>query len=139
MAGGARYLEHLATVPLFSACTKRELAQLARRSTEVLISAGKELTTEGSMGREFFVIVAGEADVVRGGKTVARLGPGAFFGELALLERAPRNASIVAATQMDVVVLNQNEFRECLVEVPSMTLKLLTGMARRLRELDSGA
>lgn len=139
MARRAEYLEHLARVPLFSACTKRELAQLAKRTTDIHVPAGRQLTTEGTVGYEFFVIVAGEAEVFRGDKLVATVGPGEFFGELALLDRAPRNASIVAATPMEVVVLSRTEFQLALVEAPSMTLKLLSGLARRLREYDLGS
>jgi CRP-like cAMP-binding protein len=82
------------------------------------------------------VIIEGEADVVRGGKKVAALGPGAFFGELAILDLAPRDATIVASTPIEAVVLSRDDFRQALVEVPAMTIRLLAGMARRLREFD---
>jgi len=83
------------------------------------------------------VIVDGKASVVRGKRKVATLGPGAFFGELALLDRAPRNATVRADTDMELFVIGQREFAGLLDEVPGLAHKLLTGMARRLRESDA--
>lgn len=131
-----RYLEYLACVPLFSACSKRELSALSARTTNVPVDAGTVLMREDTVGYEFFVIVAGEARVTRGGTFVADLAPGDFFGELALLDRAPRDATVTATTPMEVVVLNRAEFLEAIAQAPRMTLKLMAGMARRLRELD---
>jgi CRP-like cAMP-binding protein len=83
------------------------------------------------------VIVDGTAKVTRQGRKVATLGPGAAFGELALLDRAPRNASVVAETPMELVVLGQREFAGILDEVPGFARKLLAGLAHRLREADA--
>jgi CRP/FNR family transcriptional regulator, cyclic AMP receptor protein len=130
------YLEHLARVPLFSECSKQELQRLARRTTDIPIDAGQAIIKEGRTGLEFFVIVGGQAEVTRKGKTVGRLGPGDFFGELALLDNSPRDATITALTPMEVIVLTRAEFNAALAEVPAMTRKLMTGMARRLRQLD---
>lgn len=130
------YLEHLAKVPLFSLCSKRELAMIARRGTDVVVEAGRTLTREGSAGYEFFVIIDGKATVTREGREVAVLGPGDFFGELALLDRAPRNATVTATTRMELVVVSSREFRTLLEEAPTLTYKLLAAMAHRLRELD---
>ena len=131
-----QYLEYLARVPLFSACSKRELAHLASRTTDITVEPGTVLMQEDTVGYEFFVIVAGHAQVSRDGTFVAELGPGDFFGELALLDRAPRDATVTAATRMEVVVLNRAEFIEAVVQAPRMTLQLLAAMSRRLRHLD---
>lgn len=137
MARRDAFLDHLASVPLFSALSRRDLALIARRAEDVRVEAGKVLVREGATGSEFFVIVDGQARVSRHGRKVATLGPGAAFGELALLDRAPRNATVVAETPMEVVVLGQREFAGIIDEVPGFARKLLAGMARRLRDADA--
>lgn len=131
------FIEHLSQVPLFSACSKRDLALVARRAEDVRVDPGKVLVAEGEAGHEFFVIVNGSARVSRRGKKVASLGPGQAFGELALLDKAPRNATVVAETPMELVVLGQREFAGIIDEVPGFARKLLAGMARRLRDADA--
>jgi CRP-like cAMP-binding protein len=131
------YLDHLASVPLFSACSKRDLKLLARRAENVRVKKGTELVKEGQPGHEFFVIADGKATVKKKNRKIAELGPGGFFGELALLDRAPRNATIVADSDMELFVLGQREFSGLLDEVPGLGHKLLSAMARRLREADA--
>src|SRR4029077_11639310 len=130
------FLGHLSEVPLFSALSRQELALVARRAEDVQVDAGRVLVSEGATGAEFFVILSGTAKVSRRGRKVATLGPGAAFGELALLDKAPRNATVTAETPMELFVLAQREFGGILDEVPGVARKLLTGMARRLREAD---
>lgn len=130
------YLEHLASVPLFAACTKKDLRLIARRAEDVRVRAGREIVREGTPGHEFFVIVDGKAAVRRKNKKVATLGRGDFFGELALLDRAPRNATVVAETDMELLVLGQREFSGLIDEVPGLAHKILSGLARRLRDAD---
>jgi CRP/FNR family cyclic AMP-dependent transcriptional regulator len=134
-----QYLEHLAKVPLFSACSKKELQTIARASDDVEVPKGKVLVEEGKPGHEFFLIIDGNAAVKRGKKTVAKLGPGQYFGELALLDRGPRSASVEATSDLDVLVLGQREFAGVIDEVPTLAHKLLTSMAQRLREADAKA
>lgn len=131
------FLDHLAQVPLFSALSKKELALVARRAEDVKVDAGRVLVSEGATGSEFFVIIEGTAKVSSHGRKVATLGPGAAFGELALLDKAPRNATVTAQTTMELVVLGQREFGGLIDEVPGFARKLLAGMARRLREADA--
>jgi CRP/FNR family cyclic AMP-dependent transcriptional regulator len=130
-------LPDLAGVPLFSACSRKGLQLLAKRTERVHVPAGKVLVREGAAGAEFFVIVDGTATVSRHGRTVATLEPGAFFGDLALLDRAPRNATVTAKTDMDLAVLGQREFAAMIDEVPGFAHKLLTGLAHRLRDYDA--
>lgn len=139
MARTDHHLEHLAEVGLFSTCSKKELQKIARASDEVDIASGRTLVREGEIGREFFLILDGEAVVKRGSKQIATLGPGSFFGELSLLDRGPRSASVEAATDMTLLVLGQREFAGVLDEVPGMAHKLLSAMAARLREADERA
>jgi CRP/FNR family transcriptional regulator, cyclic AMP receptor protein len=130
------YIKHLSDVPLFSGCSQDELRKVARRTTDIPVADGHVLTAEGDRGFEFFVIVAGRATVTRAGRKVGELGPGDFFGELALLIDAPRNATVTAATPMEAIVLSRREFDAALAEAPRMTRKIMTGMAARLAELD---
>ncbi|HEV3351733.1 MAG TPA: cyclic nucleotide-binding domain-containing protein [Acidimicrobiales bacterium] len=134
-----QYLEHLAKVPLFSACSKKELQTIARATDDVEVPKGKVLVEEGKPGHEFFLIVNGNASVKRGKKEIAKLGPGQYFGELALLDRGPRSASVIAKDDMEVLVLGQREFAGVIDEVPTMAHKLLMSMAQRLREADAKA
>jgi CRP-like cAMP-binding protein len=132
------YLDHLAEVPLFRACSRKDLESIAKHADDLEIKEGDALIKEGSVGaQEFFVIVDGKATVTRKGKKVVTLGPGDYFGELALLDRAPRNATVTAASNMEVVVLAARDFSTVLQDVPSIASKLLAGMARRLREQDA--
>ena len=130
-------LEYFTKVPLFSACTKKDLTLLAKHSERVKIPAGDTITREGRIGYEFYVILEGKASVQRGGKEVAVLGAGDFFGELSLLDRAPRNATVVALTDVDTVMLGQREFTAALDLVPTLAHKLLVGMARRIHDMDA--
>ena len=134
-----QYLEHLAKVPLFSALSKKELQTIARASDDVGVPKGKILVEEGKPGHEFFLILDGNASVKRGKREIAKLGPGQYFGELALLDRGPRSASVVAKDDMEVLVLGQREFAGVIDEVPNLAHKLLTTMAQRLREADAKA
>jgi len=132
-------IEQLSQVRLFSAFNKKELALIARASDEVSVPAGKELVREGTPGHEFFLILSGEASVRRNGRKVVTLGPGQYFGELALLDRGPRTATVLAETPMELLVLGQREFAGVLDEVPHLAHKLLTIMASRVREADTRA
>lgn len=127
----------LAQVPLFSACSKKELQQLARRAEERRVDAGTVLVREGAAGDAFYVIVSGQADVDRHGTVVATIGAGTFFGDLALLDMAPRNATVTAKTDMELVVLGQPEFSTMIDESSAFARKLLMGLAHRLRAMDA--
>jgi CRP/FNR family transcriptional regulator, cyclic AMP receptor protein len=112
---------------------------IGRASDEVDVPAGKVLTEEGRQGHEFYLILDGQAAVRRNGKKVATLGPGQYFGELSLLDKGPRSATVVADTDMRLLVLGQREFNGTLDEVQGLAHKLLRTMASRLRESDSKA
>jgi CRP/FNR family transcriptional regulator, cyclic AMP receptor protein len=136
MARSERSLDALASVPLFAACSRKELQQVAKAGEHRDAAAGTTLVSEGAAGAEFFVILEGTARVERHGRKVAQLGPGSYFGELSLLDRSPRNATVVAQTPMELVVLGQRAFDGLLDTLPQFDKKLLAGLARRLREQD---
>ena len=124
------YLDHLAQVPLFSTCSRKDLQKLGKASDEIAVKAGKVLVEEGKPGHEFFLIVDGTAEVRRNNRKVATLGQGQFFGELSLLDRGPRSATVVAETDMTLLVLGQREFAGVIDEVPAMAHKLLAALGR---------
>jgi len=129
--------EYLAGVPLFHGLSRDELQQVAQAGDKVRADAGSELVTEGRVGREFFLILDGEATVRRGDTEVANLGPGQYFGELSLLHRGPRSATVTAKTDLELFVLGQREFAGLVDSVPGLAAKLLIVLAQRLREADA--
>lgn len=131
------YIDKLSALPLFSSCSKRELTRIARAGDEVAVADGKMLVDQGEMGREAFVILTGTAAVRRNGRKIATLGPGDPVGELSLLARAPRTASVVATSDMTVFVLSTQRFNAVLDDAPGLSRKLLAFLAGRVRELDS--
>lgn len=128
--------KRLAAAPIFSECSGRQLDAVARQVDVREVEAGAVLAEQGAAGDSFFVILDGRAEVRRHGRTVATLEPGSFFGELALLDPAPRDATVVAETPLTVARLSQGPFRRLLGEVPAMNGSLLRALARRLREAD---
>jgi CRP/FNR family transcriptional regulator, cyclic AMP receptor protein len=132
-------LDALATIPLFSACNKRELQKIARSGDELDVAAGRVLVDQGATGREAFVILDGTAAVKRGNRRIATFGPGDYFGELALLDHGPRTATVVAETPMRVLVIDSRHFEGILDEIPGLARKLLGQLAARVRDLDAKA
>jgi CRP-like cAMP-binding protein len=101
----------LKSVPFFTGMSKGELAAIAQQTDEVDVPAGRILAREGDFGGEFFIIDAGTAEVTRGGEAIAELGPGDFFGEMALLEEDRRTATVTARTPMSLIVMTRSNFR----------------------------
>ena len=127
----------LANVPLFEHLSTRQLAAVDRLVTTLDVAAGRQLMRQGEQGREFIVIIDGEAEVQRDGEVIAVRGPGSFIGEMALLLDQPRNASVVARTAMTIDVISRKDFRRLLDEYPDLYAPLLAATARRLAELDA--
>ena len=128
------YLNHLATVPLFRACNKKELALVARSIDELEVEAGRVLTEKGAAAHEAFIIVAGEAIVDIDGTEVARISNGDHFGELALLDGGPRTATVTAATDLTMLVIDQRSFFGLLDDVPGLSRKIMSSLAAIIRE-----
>jgi CRP/FNR family transcriptional regulator, cyclic AMP receptor protein len=129
----------LATVPLFATCSKRDLQIVARHMQVVAVPAGTALMREGDQGDAFYVVLDGRAVVEAKGRPVGVLRSGDHVGELALLDPAPRNATVTAATEMTVGVVDARTFAAIVRDVPALTGKLLAALARRLRERDREA
>jgi CRP-like cAMP-binding protein len=123
----------LKRVPLFSECTKRELDAIAKAVKEVSHREGHVIAREGDTGLGFFLITDGTADVSVGGKVRAALGPGDFFGEISLLDRGPRTATVTAATPITMLGLTAWTFRGLVEQHPSIALNMLKVVAERLR------
>jgi CRP-like cAMP-binding protein len=127
-----RKIDLMRRVPLFSGCSQRELRQIAALADEIDFPEGRELIREGDRGREFFVVVEGTADVRRGGRRIDTLGPGDFAGEMALLTRTPRNATVKTTSPVRALVLAEREFRSLLDHSPQVQVKVLLALAERL-------
>ncbi len=125
----------LVKVPIFSECSKRELQVIARASKEVSHKADTVIAREGERGIGLFLILEGECKVTIGGKTKARLGPGDFFGEVALLDGGPRTATVATVTPVRLIGITGWVFRGLLMEHPSIALKTLEAVAGRLRNV----
>jgi CRP/FNR family transcriptional regulator, cyclic AMP receptor protein len=123
----------LHNVPIFSDCSPKDLSAVARGLKEVNHKAGTVIAREGDPGVGLFVIVDGEAKVTIGGKLKTKLGPGEFFGEIALLDGGPRTATVTAETDMKLLGLTEWVFRGLLQEHPAIAVKTLQAMAGRLR------
>jgi CRP-like cAMP-binding protein len=125
-------VEALKRSPLFEGLSRKQLVGLARLTDDLEVPPGTVLCREGTRGREFFVIIEGEAAVTRGGKPVATVAGGDFFGEIALLERVMRTATVTAATPLRFFVVSDQAFDALLATDPSVERKLLITLARRL-------
>jgi len=130
-----RRAELLAGCPLFKGISPEGLASLAGMATAVDFPAGHVIARQGEIGTGFFVVIDGTVRVVRDGEVVARLGPGEFFGELSILDRMPRNATVAAETATKCLALASWDFEKILLAQPALTLSILRGVAARLRDV----
>jgi CRP/FNR family transcriptional regulator, cyclic AMP receptor protein len=141
MAGYDRslYTMFLKQVPMLRSCSQEEIDHIAALGVVIEVSAGQDVVHQGEVGNQFFVITNGTVRVSRDSGPVASLGPGDYFGELALFDPGPRNATVTATSSTTLVSVSQGTFRELLGEVSSLRDALLAGMARRLHELEGRA
>ncbi len=130
-------VELLRAVWLFERCSNRELQALQRIATALDVPAGKVLTKEGEIGREFFVMVRGKAEASRGGIAIATVGTGSFFGEMALLDRRPRSATVTTLEPSSVLVITAGAFNSLVGTMPSVDRKMLLVLAERLRDVEA--
>jgi len=122
---------HLKQVPFFSALGKKELRALAQQTDELDVSSGKELATEGDFGHEFFVIRSGTAEVVQHGERIGELGPGDFFGEIALIQEDRRTATVKATSPMSVIVMTRQSFRALDQSMPQVHAQIAQAIEER--------
>jgi len=124
----------LKKLPLFSDLSDKEREQIAKWADEVEVQPGKHLIDQGQFGYEFFVIEEGKAEVKRGDEVIAQLGPGDFFGEMALLEADRRNASVIASEPMRTIVMTRQQFISMEEAMPSVAAQVRQAVeARRAR------
>ena len=126
-------LQLLGSVGLFEGLSQKELTQVHKQAREGEFSAGEVIVTEGETGVGFHLILSGRAKVLAGKRTIATLGPGDFFGELSLIDRGPRTATVVANTTLKTLSLVSWEFLPMLDRNPSIARKLLVEITGRLR------
>jgi CRP-like cAMP-binding protein len=126
-------IDVLAQRPLFSGLSRKELKSVVALGVNVEVPAGQEMTKQDAVGLEAFLIISGAARCLIDAGELAVLGPGDFFGELSLLDGARRSATVLADTDMVVVVFDKREFRQLIEASTSIALKLLAAMAARLR------
>ena len=118
-------------VPLFAECSQKELGRIATIADEISLPEGTKLIEEGKQGREFFVLIDGTVDIRRGGRKVAEIGGGSFFGEIALLTDAPRTATVIASSPARVLVITGQAFQRVLNETTTIRPKVLAALAER--------
>ncbi|MGH2785841.1 MAG: Crp/Fnr family transcriptional regulator [Actinomycetota bacterium] len=128
--------KRLKTIPLFKELSDKELQRVAQLADEVEVSEGTHLADEGQFAHEFFVIEEGKADVEHEGKTLAELGPGDFFGEIALIKTERRTASVIAKTPMKLVVMFGQNFRSVEADLPDVHEKIMAAIEERTKDLE---
>jgi CRP-like cAMP-binding protein len=134
-----QYVERLKAVPLFASLSKQELRLLLHQADHVRYPGRYRVVKEGEVGEEFWMVVEGELAVLRGGAEVARLGPGDYFGELAVIASSTRDATVEAKTPVELLVIDRKHFWATIEGSPALLRKLLIGLAHRLHEHDQRA
>jgi CRP-like cAMP-binding protein len=128
--------EFLARVPVFSSCTPDEIAAIAGVAQESTFQPGQIIVTQGTPGQAFYLVLTGRVEILRDGVSLGTFGPGDFFGEMSLLDQAPRSATIRAVEATRCLMLAGWDFRALLETHPSIAIKLLEVLSRRLRVAD---
>lgn len=126
----------LSAVPLFSACTPDEIAAIAATAQEHAFQPGQIIVTQGTPGQAFYLVVSGRVEIIRDDRSLGTFGPGDFFGEMSLLDQAPRSATIRALEPTSCLMLSSWDFKAVLEKHPSIAVKLLEVLSRRLRVAD---
>jgi CRP/FNR family transcriptional regulator len=132
----AEVVDTLKRVPLFARLSDRDLKRVAKSMSEREFPAGAEITTQGEDGVGFFVIDGGTAEVQVDGEVVRSLGPGEYFGEIALIDQGPRSATVIASTPLQCRGLTAWAFRPLLQTHPEMAWSMLEALVARLREAE---
>lgn len=128
--------DSIRSLPLFAGCSPDELDEIDRLADEVRVPAGRTVMKQGDLGQEFALLVEGRAEIVKDGVPVATIGPGDYFGEVALLDSINRTASVVATTDLRLEVLDRRGFNTLLDDLPQLSRSILKGLAHRLAELE---
>lgn len=128
--------EFLARVPIFGKCSPQEIQAIAAVAQESHFEPGQIIVTQGTPGQAFYLVLAGRVEILRDGSSLGALGPGDFFGEMSLLDQAPRSATIRALDPTDCLMLSSWDFKTVLERHPTIAIKLLEVLSRRLRVAD---
>ena len=136
---GNEYVRALKAVPLFANMSDRELKTVAKEARERTIRRNEEIVQQGGAPGPLFVVMEGNGTVIINERARRKIGPGGFFGEMALFERLPRTATVRADTEMRLLALSSSSFLSLLEDNWSVTRKVLTELSRRIRELDRKA
>src|SRR6185369_16306928 len=136
MSSADKKLELLGRVPLFSGLGGRDLERIGQLADEIDAPAGKVLMRQGQTGQEFFVVIEGTLRVERDGKVIASRGPGEFVGEIALVDEAPRSATVICETPCRLLVVGHREFHALLSEQHAIAQAVLVALAERVRQLE---
>lgn len=132
-------IDRLRAVPLFANLDEAGLAGLAEVIEELTVPPGTAITTEGRLEGWFYIVVSGTARVVQDGREINVLGPGDFFGEVALLDGGPRTATVISDGEMQLLALKQHRFDDLLAVSPEIHAAVMTAFEEYLRRLDAGA
>ena len=127
-------IDLLSGLAMFEGLNHKQLGEIASLTTEIEVPAGRVLCEQGDHGEELFVIIQGEVSIIIDGNEVAKLGPGSFFGEMALIDGGVRIAGAKAATDASLLVLSRPEFRTLISDVPALAVPILEAVGKRLRE-----
>jgi CRP-like cAMP-binding protein len=130
-------LDLLHRIPLFAGLGKREVERLGMLAEEVFVPGGKVLMRQGDHGDDMMIIVAGKVAVERDGERVNTLGPGDWFGEIALIGSGPRTATVTADGPAQLLVINHRDFHSVMEEFPEVAAQVLTTLAHRIRRLET--
>jgi CRP-like cAMP-binding protein len=125
-------LKLLKQVPLFAKLSGAELERISMAADELDFKEGKQLAREGAVGREFFVIVEGTAEVTRAQRKLRTLSDGDFFGEISLITKLPRTATVTTVSPVRALVITDRSFRRMLDDSPSIQQKVLEALGERL-------
>jgi CRP-like cAMP-binding protein len=128
----SEFQRHLATVPFFATCSKKQLDEVGQVATVLNLHVGKELARQGDFGFEMFILLDGSASVTRDGTRIATLTAGDFVGELAVISGHRRNATVAAETEMQVLVLTHADLDRLLDDIPGLAKHLLYEVTPRL-------
>jgi CRP-like cAMP-binding protein len=131
-----KIIEALKKTPIFAKSSDESLASLLKSAIQKTVQAGTKIVERGQSGLGFYLILQGKADVMSGGKRLAELGEGSFFGELSVIDGAPRTADVVAKAETTCLVLSQWAMRSIISTHPEIALSMLEELAHRLRVTD---
>ena len=129
-------IDFLKKVPLFSNLSKRHLNEIGKHADQVAIKAGKVLAQQGNIGWDFILIVEGKAQVKKDGKVIRHLSSGDFFGEISLIDGEPRTATVIAETDMALLVVHRRSFDHLLDTIPGLPKKIMVSLCKYLRRAE---